>query len=419
MEEPILYKHHLAAHASASFSLIERKLLNILLYNAFPKLSVSEEFKIDISSIIKQLGIKTRNYTQIYKSIQNIACTLIEWGILKTHTLRGELTGVTFLEMYHIKNGLITYRIPRELRAIFIEPDRYTKIRMTTVSSLKSSYGMVLYENCSSYVGLGNTGWITLNDFKRLMGISDRYAEYRDLNKRVIRAALADVNKNSEFNVNVVEFKEARKVAKLKFNIEKKLETPDSINEVPSTAEITNIGISSVIHDLLNMGIPKRKALSWIKKYDEDFIRARISYVNTYKQVRSKPALLIEAIENDYQVGAAVNPEKQQISRQEQELLYKSYKKNLILDWFDKLNTEEWQSFCDLLIMHTDHPVARFEFENRLYNKSYLEYESTLIDVLDYSYRLIMSKNPKLQHLCPPFINNWKEFLAGACQSPP
>jgi plasmid replication initiation protein len=419
MESEILYKHHLAAHASANFTLIERKVLNIFLYNAFPKLAEQEEFKIDVSSILKMLGIKTRNYTQIYKAIQNISCTLIEWGVLKTQTFQGELTGVTFLEKYNIRNGLVTYRIPRELRSLFVEPQRYTKIRMTTIAALKSSYGIALYENCSSYIGLGCTGWISIDDFKKLMGVKGKYIEYRDLNKRVIKTALDDINRHSEYKVDIIEFKEARKTTKIKFNIKNKpavqLDKVVSLNtKVKQGCDKNN----SLFQSLEKFGIPKKRISSWLSSYDEEYIKERMDYVAGYKEARAKPALLTASIENNYQVNEQKEKPSPKIDRQELELSYAEYKKRTIISWTDQLHNKDWLKFCALLLKFVDHPIVKEELEERLENRSFKNYEATLNDMVDFTGRMIIAWRADMINLKPPTISSWKEFMANQCQNP-
>jgi plasmid replication initiation protein len=58
---------------------------------------------------------------------------------------------------------------------------------------------------------------IYLNDFKSALGISDKYPEYKDLAKRVIKPAIEELNQRSDLVIKFDTIKKGRNIAALVF----------------------------------------------------------------------------------------------------------------------------------------------------------------------------------------------------------
>lgn len=400
MEEGILNKHSLAVHSSAELSLLERKITNALLFNAFNNSETAEEYRIRVSNLLNLIGIKTRNYTQIYLAIRNIATTLIEWGILKTDSFKGDLTGITFLEMYRVCNGLITYRLPKELKNLLYNPNQYAKIRMSSVAAMTSSYGVALYENCASYSGWGDTGWININHFRKLMGVAEKYPIYRDFKRRVVQSAVSDVNKNSEFSLELLEKKEGRNTAKIKFLIhaKKKVEEPISKEKL-------------VIKELTSLGVPKVKINDWISKCPIESLAQKIENINNNVEIKNKVGFLVASIEKNYKLNS--KHVDAPIDLNDAKEKHKAMKFKLISDWLEKLSSVHWNELCDCLVQYAENIsiIVHKEFSERLHNKAYLKYRNTTEDLYHFTEQLLQANNPKLAHLEPPKLPSWREYM--------
>lgn len=397
MEEGILNKHSFAVHSSAELSLMERKIANALLFNAFENADCREEHQIRVCNLLALIGLKTRNYTQIYLAIKTISTTLIEWGILKSDSFKGDLTGITFLEMYRICNGLITYRIPRELKNILYNPNQYAKIRMSTVAAMTSSYGVALYENCASYSGWGETGWISINHFRKLMGVANKYPLYRDFKRRVVQSAISDVNKHSEFSVELIEKKEGRSTAKIQFIIQPKKKVVQPVSKE-----------KAVIKEFIALGISKVKINEWISKHTPDLLMHRIENVKNNKEIKNKIGFLTASIEQDYK--AYKQPEAP-VDLKDAKEKHKESKCKIISDWLEKLPESSWKELSDYLIQHVESMsvILHNEFTERLYNKNYLNHKNTTQEVHHFVEQMLMTNNPLIANLDPPKLPSLQE----------
>lgn len=400
MEESILNKHSLAVHSSAELSLLERKITNALLFNAFNNSENEEEYRIRVCNLLNLIGIKTRNYTQIYLAIRNIATTLIEWGILKTDSFKGDLTGITFLEMYRICNGLITYRLPKELKNLLYNPNQYAKIRMSSVAAMTSSYGVALYENCASYSGWGDTGWININHFRKLMGVAEKYPIYRDFKRRVVQSAVADVNKNSEFSLELIERKEGRNTAKIKFLIKPKKKEVEPISKE-----------KLVIKELTSLGVPKVKINDWISKKPLEFIVQRIENIKNNVEIKNKMGFLIASIEKDYKLNSKLPDVHNDLKDAKEK--HRALKCNILSDWFEKLPSAHWKELCDLLIQYVENIsiIVHKEFCDRLPSKDYRNYKNTTDDLHHFTEQILLFNPSKIIHLEPPKLPSLLEYM--------
>lgn len=397
LQDAVLYKHVLAIHSGSKLSLLDRKICNALLITCFHNPD-DEDNQIQVSHLLKIIGIVTRNYHQIYLSINRLASTVIEWGILKKDSFKGNLTGISFLQMYNINNGLITFRIAKELKSLLLSPNQYAPIRMSTVAAMSSSFGLALYENCASYIGMGETGWISIEEFKHLMGVGDKYSVYNDLKKRVIKTAINDVNKNSDFKVSLVERKERRKTAKIKFTI------------------LSNRDVKSekTFQSLKEFGVPKAKINQFKNKFSKDYINEKLGYVKKYPNAHNKTGLLISAIENGYKViPEPAKVERVDIKKIENE--YVVYKSQLIEDWVKSLSKDRWDTISKCLINQVkDSNFVLFqEFVSNLPNKIFLNDKNIKQDAFAIieTYFKTLPDNWKA-----PKLLNWQEWVRQSCQ---
>jgi len=67
--------------------------------------------------------------------------------------------------------------------------------------------------------------WIKLEDFKSLLQLENKYQLFRDLNKRVIKPAIKEINQSSNLEVFYSTKKQGRKVVGLQFDFQEKKQT--------------------------------------------------------------------------------------------------------------------------------------------------------------------------------------------------
>lgn len=98
--------------------------------------------------------------------------------------------------------------------------NRFTSYKLRNIASLQSTHSVRLYELLMRFNATGERV-IYLDDFKSALGISDKYPQFRDLNKWVIKPAIKELNQRSDLIINFETIKKGRSVSALSFEFKK------------------------------------------------------------------------------------------------------------------------------------------------------------------------------------------------------
>lgn len=97
----------------------------------------------------------------------------------------------------------------------------FTKYELINVLTLRSSNSIRLYELFKSY--LWQHHWkIEVEDFRRLLNIENKYKEFKNLNRQVIKPALEEINEYTDLVVKVETIREGKTTKYLDFTIDEK-----------------------------------------------------------------------------------------------------------------------------------------------------------------------------------------------------
>ena len=124
---------------------------------------------------------------------------------------------------------------------------------------------MILWEVCYDYFDrireAGETPFIPLKDFRELMGLEkEAYPDFKVLNRNVVKESIQEINKLTDYHVEVELKRTGRKVAQLKFRISKPKEITGSepIQEslYPDIEDLPRVALALVQADVdRNMAI--------------------------------------------------------------------------------------------------------------------------------------------------------------------
>ena len=104
----------------------------------------------------------------------------------------------------------------RILRYICQLKSRFTTYKLRNIASLQSGHSIRLYELLMKFNATGERV-IYLDDFKSALGISDKYPEFKVLNRDVIKPAIDELNQRSDLIIKFDTIKKGRLVAALAF----------------------------------------------------------------------------------------------------------------------------------------------------------------------------------------------------------
>lgn len=211
-----------AVHITNNITLVQRKLINALLLNAYyelPNPSITIH-RIPVRRLVDLIGYDSHDIARIKALLKALTSTIIEWDILNEAGKR-EWGVSALLASADIIEGVCSYAYSPHLRVKLFNPQFYVLLDIDIVRRFHSCYALALYENCARFRRLGQTPSFPVDALRALLGASDPYYEdYRKLNERVIQPALREVNAITDLLITTQVKRQARRVAEIRFLIE-------------------------------------------------------------------------------------------------------------------------------------------------------------------------------------------------------
>lgn len=289
-------KHVAAIHVSGKLTLLQRKLSNVLLLNAYDTLISRQRHQIDARTLCLMIGYNSNDMETLKQSLRGLAETVAEWDMLDE---KGQQEwGVSSLLSYaKLKGGVCEYAYSPALAEKLHDPKVFALINLNMQRRFTSGHALALYENCYRFVRTGSTGWWPLELFRRLMGVdgSAYYEVFKQLNAKIIKPAVAEVNRSSNIIVTPEIRKQGRTVTEIRFRI---AENPQLAILDLDDGEGARHG--PVYLRLRGLGVSDRLARQWLATHGEDQVLAKLDYVESRENVKSKVGYLTAALEGDF-----------------------------------------------------------------------------------------------------------------------
>ncbi len=290
-------KHVAAIHVSGRLSLLQRKLSNVLLLNAYDMLGEQAVFQIDAKTLSLMVGYNSNDTETLKTALRGLAETIAEWDMLDEKG-RQEWGVSSLLSFATLKEGVCTYAYSPALAEKLRDPKVFALINLNIQRRFTSGHALALYENCYRFVRTGSSGWWSLETFRRLMGVNDSayYETFKHLNAKIIKPAVAEVNRTSNIIVTPETRKRGRTVTDIRFLIEKNPQL--AILDLDDGTGMRN---APVYERLRAIGISDRLARQWIGEHGENAVVEKLAYVEGQGGVVRHPArYLAAALRDDY-----------------------------------------------------------------------------------------------------------------------
>lgn len=259
-------KHVAAIHTSGELGLVERKLVNILLLNAYDELATARQHRLPTKMLMAMLGwTESDDTVGLKKSLLQIVTTPVEFDLMETGdspTKKPRWTATALLASADLEDGFCVYEYSTRLAEELADPDVYAIINVGIQRQFKSGYALTLYENCVRFRRTESTGWMTVEIFRKLMGAtSPTYDDFRRLSELVISKAVKEVNKVSDIEIAVEYERKGRKVTRLRFAVAEKAQAT-IFTENENAVEEVKAG--ETFKRLRAHGIGEKLAIAWV-----------------------------------------------------------------------------------------------------------------------------------------------------------
>lgn len=329
-----LKKHVALIHSTNKLTLLERKIANALLYNAYENLLTQHEHQIHIPSLCVLIGYNSKDFKTIKKSLISLISTVIEWNLIDREKSddEGIWMASSMLADAKIEGSICTYSYSNRIRELCYYPEFYGRLNMSVLAQFKSTYAIALYENCVRYQNITQTPWFDLTTYRKLMGVEEgKYEVFRDLNKRVIKPSVTEVNSYATIRITPEFRKQGRVVIAIRFLIKKQV-----IGE--TTPPIQETSLNRTLWDRLrdDYGCSAKQTQAFIDAYDEQYLQAKMALIESstsYQngKIEHLSKYLEKALIEDYQPpkSSKENIENLRIKREKEAALKKLHEEKI------------------------------------------------------------------------------------------
>ena len=212
----------------------ERKIVTYLISRIKPGDDKNTRYSFQIREFCEVCGIDyLNNVTGVKDAIRRLA-NKSEW-IRTTEqrngkTVRGELL---FRWMESVEfvpdSGIVEFNFPRNMGDQLYELRKnFTEFQLISVLGMKNKYSIHFYQYLVSFKSVGKVE-MTLEELREVLQLGDKYRNYKDLNKFVLKPVIKEINFFSDIEVEVQRISEVGKtVSGLVFLINKNEENLES-----------------------------------------------------------------------------------------------------------------------------------------------------------------------------------------------
>ncbi|NNE87163.1 MAG: replication initiation protein [Silicimonas sp.] len=344
-------KNVAAIHVSGKLTLLQRKLSNVLLLNAYDTLTTRSTHRIDAKTLALMIGYNSNDIDTLKSSLRGLAETVAEWDMLDAKG-RQEWGVSSLLSYAKLKGGVCEYAYSQALAEKLHDPKVFALINLNIQRQFSGGHALALYENCFRFVRTGSTGWWPLEIFRRLMGVdgSEYYESFKHLNAKIIKPAVAEVNKVSDIMVEPQVRKQGRAVSDIRFVI-----TRNPQLAMLDLDDGEGLRKGTVYGKLRDIGVSDRLARQWIAQYGEEYVAEKLGYVTGRGDVKSPVKYLTVAIERDYEV-----PQEAVVSGDVQE---KATRLRKVFEVIQARTPTQRDADKRLFLSRLQDPVRRDDFE--------------------------------------------------------
>jgi hypothetical protein len=297
-------KNVAAIHVSGKLTLLQRKLSNVLLLNAYDTLTTRGTHRIDARTLCLMIGYNSNDTDTLKTALRGLAETVAEWNMLDEKG-REEWGVSSLLSFAKLKEGVCDYAYSPALAEKLHDPKVFALINLNIQRQFTGGHALALYENCFRFVGTRSTGWWPLQIFRRLMGVdgSEYYNSYKHLNAKIIKPAVAEVNRVSDILITSETRKEGRAVSHIRFRIKRNPQLA-----ILDLDDGEGLRKGEVYARLIDLGLSDRLARQWLSEHGEDFVAEKLRLMADQNGIRSPASYLTAAIERDFQPTDGTGP---------------------------------------------------------------------------------------------------------------
>jgi len=193
-------------HVDGPFTALDRKLWVLLLHHAWDELetkSLNHEWheihENELRRLIERLS-GTKDVTKVWEASRRLTRTIVDYVEVDENQDIWDGVTVLFQAKKRQKDGLFRFKFPAELVPLIKAPGRFARLRVEFLLSLRSKYGVTLYELFETKANQRDPVFETsIEDLRRWLKVPEgKLKRWDDLFKKALAPALDEININNK-----------------------------------------------------------------------------------------------------------------------------------------------------------------------------------------------------------------------------
>lgn len=299
-EPPNAYRKPVQVLHSApdtAMSLVQRKILNAWLKNAAETPPDADQFwSLNISKLSRDIGFDSKNSEYLHKMAEMMMNIIFTYDVLNAPAnLKQSRASKHNWEKSHLfpkvrkVGGTLQYKIDKDVMEGVLNPEVYAMIDLNIVRRFRRQASLALYEHCVRFEKVGQTTTVPWETLRSITMGKDKEAgktfeEYKYFYAKVLKPSISEINTLSDIAVELVVYKEGRRVMNVQFLVSKR-----NANEDPGISDLQSM---KVIGQLVAFGLPQSEAKRLAKSHTVADLSAALEF--TQRRLEDTKAAPVE-----------------------------------------------------------------------------------------------------------------------------
>jgi plasmid replication initiation protein len=216
MDKLLVYKDNYLIEASYKLTLSEQRLMLYCIGKLNPQ-NPEQKQVIRVDDFIKHFpDVKPNNaYQQIKSSIDAIA---ERWIRVKDPSFIEEFRWIQYKKYYSDEGSAVIEFSNAVMPYLCQLEQQFTQYQLRNISAFKRTYSIRLYELLTQYRTL-KSRVILINDLRDMLSLDGKFAPFKELRRKVIDPAIAEINEKSDLKIEYIALKTGRAFGAIEFFI--------------------------------------------------------------------------------------------------------------------------------------------------------------------------------------------------------
>lgn len=198
-------KNNYIINLAGNYGLLGHRIINACMYIAKPSVLDTPEFIVDLDYFKWLTSYESNNISHLRAEFSKVRQSAFRLDFLDTPKDNADGGEVSLITKFLIRGNKVMFALEPSLRKAIAIPDQFTFISLRITNRFSSEYASRLYERLRALKFRGDSGWMTVEQFRVITNTTEQraYDEYKSLRRRVIDPAITQINAVSDIFIKL------------------------------------------------------------------------------------------------------------------------------------------------------------------------------------------------------------------------